>query len=66
MKKKELKELATKIAKCEYIIQTSSDKKKVMRAQDEVMTLCGRVESLEDITVIDEIAQDILQKLLDK
>lgn len=66
MKKKELKELATKIAKCEYVIQTSSDKQKVMRAQDEVMALCGRVDSIEDITAIDEIAQDILQKLLDK
>jgi hypothetical protein len=30
------------------------------------MTLSGRVESLDDITIIDEMVQDILEKLLDK
>ena len=60
MKKKELKSLAQKIAKCEFIIQTSSDKKEVKRAQDEVFSLSGRVDSLEDITAIDELVQDIL------
>ncbi len=66
MKKKELKELAKKIAKCEFIIQTSSDKKAIVRAQDEIISLSGRVESLDDITIIDEMTQDILADLLDK
>lgn len=66
MKKKELKELATKIAKCEYIIQTSSDKKAIRQAEDCIISLSGRVESLEDITIIDELVQDILAKKLDK
>ena len=66
MKKKELKELAKKIAKCEFIIQTSSDKKAIVRAQDDIMSLSGRVESLDDITIIDEMVQDILKDLLDK
>jgi hypothetical protein len=37
MKKKELKALASKIAKNEYIIQTSSDKKAIHKAQDEII-----------------------------
>ena len=65
MKKKELKELAKKIAKCEYIVQTSDDKKAIRKAQDDIMSLSGRVESLEDITIIDEMVQDILADLLD-
>ena len=33
MKKKELKRIAEKIAKAEYIIQTSTDKKAVKKAE---------------------------------
>ena len=39
MKKKELKNLAAKIAKCERIIQTSDDKKAVRQAEEEIMRL---------------------------
>ena len=66
MKKKELKELAKKIAKCEFTIQTSSDKTAIRKAQEDIMSLSGRVESLNDITAIDEMVQDILKDLLDK
>ena len=66
MKKKELKALAEKIAKCEIIVQTSDDQKAIKRAQDEIMQLSGRVESLSDITIIDEMVQDILENKLDK
>jgi hypothetical protein len=55
MKKKELKRLAQKIAQCEYIIQTSSDDKAIRRAQDNIFMLTGQVDSLEDITIIDEM-----------
>lgn len=65
MKRKELKRLAEKIANCEYIIQTSSDKGAIRRAQDDILTLSGQVDSLEDITAIDELIQDILADLLD-
>ena len=65
MKIKELKRLAEKIANCEYIIQTSSDKGAIRRAQDDILTLSGQVDSLEDITAIDELIQDILADLLD-
>ena len=61
MKKKELKSLAQKIAKCEMIIQKNEDKDAVHRAQDEIVLLSGHVESLEDITIIDEMVQEILE-----
>ena len=62
MKKKELKNLAKKIANAEYIIQTSSDEKEIKRAQMEIMTLSGHVDSLEDIEIIDELVQEFLQQ----
>ena len=62
MKKKELKNLAAKIAKCERIIQTSEDKKAVKRAEDEIMRLSSCVDSLEDMTAIDELVMELLEK----
>ena len=62
MKKKELKNLAAKIAKCEKIIQTSDDKKAVKRAEDEIMKLSSCVDRLEDMTMNDELVMEILEK----
>ena len=66
MKKKELKALAQKIAKYELIVQTSQDKKQVRDAQDKIIELSGKVESLDDIAAIDEMVQEILEKHLEK
>lgn len=66
MKKKEQKALAQKIAKYELIVQTSDDKKKVRDAQDKIMELSGKVETLDDIAAIDEMVQEILEKHLEK
>ena len=66
MKKKEQKALAQKIAKYELIIQTSQDKKQVRDAQDKIMELSGKVETLDDIAAIDEMVQEILEKHLEK
>ena len=66
MKKKEQKALAQKIAKYELIVQTSDDKKKVRDAQDKIMELSGKVETLDDIAAIDEMVQEILEKHLKK
>ena len=66
MKKKEQKALAQKIAKYELIVQTSQDKKQVRDAQDKIIELSGKVESLDDIAVIDEMVQEILEKYLEK
>lgn len=62
MKAKELKNIAKQIAKYEFIIQTSDDKKAVRDAQMKIMELSGRVERLEDMVAIDEYIQDFLQK----
>ena len=66
MKKKEQKALAQKIAKYELIIQTSQDKKQVRDAQDKIIELSGKVESLDDIAAIDEMVHEILEKHLEK
>ena len=62
MKKKELKNLAQKIAKAERIVQTSGDSKAVKKAEQEIMELSGHVESIEDMVIIDEMVQDLLNK----
>ena len=62
MKKKELKNLAAKIAKYEMIIQTSDDKKAVHQAEEEIMKLSSRVNSLEDMVAIDELGMELLEK----
>ena len=66
MKKKEQKALAQKIAKYELIVQTSTDKKQVRDAQDKIIELSGKVETLDDIAAIDEMVQEILEKHLKK
>ena len=63
MKKKELKNLAQKIAECENIIQTSQNMKEVSDAQDQIMKLSGRVKTFEDMMILDEMIQDILKNI---
>lgn len=60
MKRKELKNLAKKIAQAEYIVQTSDNQDEIQRAQMEIMTLSSHVDSLDDITIIDEMVQELL------
>lgn len=66
MKKKELKNLAKKIAQAELTIQTSNDKQKIRQAELDIMDLTSHVHCLEDTIIIDEMVQDILGKALDK
>lgn len=63
MKRKELKNLAEKIAKQEYIIQTSNDNVAVQAAQEEIMRLSSRVHDFQDIDLMDEMIQDLLSKM---
>ena len=62
MKKKELKNLATKIAKYERIIQSSDDKNVVRQAEEEIMKLSSSVDSLDDMVAIDELVMELLEK----
>ena len=66
MKTKELKNLAKKIANAELVVQTSEDPQVVRKAQNQIMELSSHVLSLDDITTIDEMVQEILGKSLDK
>ena len=62
MKRKELKNLAQKIATAENIIQTSSDPEQVMKAQGQIIELSDYVLSMEDMIAIDEFVQELLKK----
>lgn len=63
MKRKELKNLAKKIAKAEYTLQHTDDLKIKARAEAEIMELSGRVSSIEEMTIIDEMVQDLLEEM---
>lgn len=65
MKKKELKNLAKKIADCEYTIQNSNDDNEIEKAQNEIMRLSGMVHSFEDLDIIDTMVQELLAKKLE-
>lgn len=62
MKRKELKNLAEKIAKCEKIIQTSTDTKEKAKAEQEIMRISSNVADLDDLLIIDELVMEILEK----
>ena len=62
MNKKELKNLAKKIAKYEKIIQTTEDAKERRNAENEIMKLTSSVKSFDDLMTLDELIQDILEE----
>lgn len=62
MKNKELKNIATKVAEYEWIIQTSEDKKSIREAEENIMELSKKVHSLEDMMAIDELVMEMLAK----
>lgn len=63
MKQKELKNLAKKIAKYELIIQQSDDMAERAKAETAIMELSGKVDSLQDIMIIDELVQEYIEEL---
>lgn len=62
MKKKELKNIATKIAAAEKILCESADPMVKREAEQEIFRLSGKVTSLEDMVIIDDMVQEILSK----
>ena len=62
MKKKELKNLASKIADYEYILQTDNDLKIKDQAKNEIFKLTAGIHSFEDLDLIDEMVQEFLKK----
>lgn len=62
MRKKELKNIAKKIASYEAIIRdTSSDREEVRVAQDKIIALSNDVTKLEDMIMIDDMVKEILE-----
>ena len=63
MKTKELKNLAKKIAKAEKRIQEAQSVEEKEAAENEVLTLCGRVTNITDMLNLDEFVQEALEEL---
>lgn len=62
MKKKELKNLAKKIAAAEQTLSTSADPAEKRKAEEEILILSGKVTNLTDMCLLDDMVQDILSK----
>lgn len=62
MKQKELKNFAKQIVEAEKIIKANEDKQKVYQAQQKVMDITNRLDSLDDILLLDEFVQEIMDK----
>ena len=62
MKKKELKNLAKKIAKYEKFIQSSTDEKEVSKARLKILQLSEEVTELDDFFQLDVLISEILEK----
>lgn len=63
MKRKELKNLAKKLAQCEYILQISDNQYEKEQARDEIMKISSGIHSFEDLDLLDEMVQDLLSKM---
>lgn len=63
MKKKEIKNLAKKIAQQELIIQNpDASLEERGRAECEIERLSSRIESFDDMDLLDDLIQEFLQK----
>lgn len=62
MKKKELMNIAKKIAAAETILSTSADQAKRDKAKQDILILSSKVTNLTDMCMLDDMVQDILSK----
>ena len=62
MKKSEIKKIVEQISRAERTIQESSDTSEVANAKSLIMRLSERVESLEDLLLLDDLIQEKLKK----
>lgn len=63
MKKKELKNIAQKIAEAEKIIQNNDSPESIKEAKNLIFSLSNKIESLSDMELIDDMVQDILANM---
>ena len=64
MKAKEIKNLAKKIAEAELKLRETTDLAEKGALEVEIVGLCSRAQSMEDMLAIDDAVQDILSKKL--
>ena len=64
MKKKELKNLAKKIAVIEHKLQNTTNKEEQKQLQNAIIQLSNKIDSLEDMFALDELVQDFLSKII--
>ena len=62
MNKKELKGLAKKIANLELKRNKTTNKEELSKIDSEIMNLCGKVKSFDDVTILDDLILEILEK----
>ena len=62
MKQKEIKNLAKKIAQQELKIQNATSLQEKSEAENEIIKLSSKVNSIEDMLALDEAIQDLLMK----
>lgn len=63
MKKKELKEIAQKMAEAEAIISNpDSTDYMIKQAKSTILSLTDRVEDMNDLVLLDELIQNFLEK----
>lgn len=63
MKKKELKNLAKKIAVIEHKLQKTEDKQEQRQLQQAIMDLSKKIGSIEETFVLDELIQEFLKRM---
>lgn len=62
MNRKELRELARKIAKQEIKLQKAKTAEEKRAAEQAIMELTGCVDNLDDVSRLDEMVLDILER----
>lgn len=62
MTKKEIKNIAKRIANAEQIISTSNDKNEIDLAKNEICGLTNRIQSVDDMMKIDDLVQEFLKE----
>lgn len=62
MKRKELKNLAKKIALAEQKLASATNPNERQKYQNQIIELSGHIDSYDDIFILDGLIQEILEK----
>lgn len=62
MNRKEMKNLAKKIAKIEQVLQASTDATEKRELEEQIFALTSHITSLEEMTEIDDMILSLLEE----